>query len=109
MNQPTRIEAEILRLATARGPDRSICPTEVARALLPDPGDAWRRQLDLVRRAAARLAQAGDIDILRKGRPIDPATMKGVIRLRIRPAAPRPSPPDASSSAECVPACGGER
>ena len=81
-----RIESEILRQVAARGADRSICPSEVARAL--DSG-AWRGLMSPVRRAAARLAQAGQIDILRKGRPVDPAAeLKGVIRLRARQAAP---------------------
>ncbi len=76
------IEAEILRLTTERGPDKSICPTEVARAIMPGPGDAWRQKLTAVRRAAERLAQAGQIEILRKGKPVAPTAVKGVIRLR---------------------------
>lgn len=81
MEDPTRIEAAILRLTASRGPDRSICPSEVARDLAPD----WHPLLGAVRRAALRLAETGRIDILRKGRPIDPRLAKGVIRLRIRP------------------------
>jgi hypothetical protein len=38
-----------------------------------------------VRQAAIRLAQAGRIEILRKGKPVDPAGVRGVIRLRIIP------------------------
>jgi hypothetical protein len=38
-----------------------------------------------VRRAAAELADAGRIDILRKGKPIPPGEMRGVIRLRLKP------------------------
>ncbi len=76
------IADEILRQTTARGADRSICPSEVARALDPD----WRRLMTPVRRAAAELADAGRIDILRKGKPIPPQDMHGVIRLRLRPA-----------------------
>ena len=79
-----RIESEILRQATASGSDKSICPSEVARALDPE---AWRGLMTAVRRSAARLAQAGQIEILRKGRPVDPLTeVKGVIRLRLRRA-----------------------
>jgi hypothetical protein len=37
-----------------------------------------------VRKAAIMLAVAGRIDILRKGRPIDPTQTHGVIRLRLR-------------------------
>jgi hypothetical protein len=46
------IADEILRQTTALGTDRSICPSEVARALDPD----WRRLMSPVRRAAAELA-----------------------------------------------------
>lgn len=81
MTQDSDIEATILRLAGARGPHASICPTEAARALAAE----WRPLLGAVRRTAASLANAGRIDILRKGRRIEPADMKGVIRLRIRP------------------------
>ncbi len=80
-----RIEAEILRLTAERGPEKSICPSEVARALDPD----WRKLMSAVRRGALLLAGAGRIEILRKGKPI--AThddVRGVIRLRARPAAP---------------------
>jgi hypothetical protein len=44
-----------------------------------------------VRRAAVRLAQEGRIDILRKGKPVDPLGVKGVIRLRVRPAGAAPA------------------
>lgn len=74
-----RIESEILRLTAASGPDKSICPSEVARALDPE----WQKLSSAVRRAAIRLAEAGRIDILRKGKRVEPAGVKGVIRLRI--------------------------
>jgi hypothetical protein len=78
------IAAEIIRQTEARGADRSICPSEVARALDPD----WRKLMAPVRRAAAQLADAGRIDILRKGKPIPPHEMRGVIRLRLRSGLP---------------------
>ena len=74
-----RIETEILRLTEACGPAKSICPSEVARALDPE----WQKLSSAVRRAAIRLAEAGQIDILRKGKRVEPAGVKGVIRLRI--------------------------
>lgn len=80
---PERIEAEILRLVAERGPGRSICPSEAARALDPD----WRPLLGRVREAALRLLAAGRIEILRKGRPVEPAAVRGVIRLRAPGAA----------------------
>lgn len=82
----TRIDAEILSQVAARGPDKTICPSEVARALDPE----WQKLSSAVRRAAIRLAEAGQIDILRKGKRVEPAGVKGVIRLRI--AAPKIDP-----------------
>ena len=73
------IEATILALTARRGPAKSICPSEVARALRP----GWQPLLGEVRRAACRLAAAGQIDILRKGHVVAPTGVKGVIRLRV--------------------------
>ncbi len=74
------IADEILRQVTARGPGKSICPSEVARALDPE---GWRTLLGPVRQAAAALAREGRIAILRKGKPVAPAEMRGVIRLAL--------------------------
>lgn len=83
MPDTERIADEILRQTAARGADKSICPSEVARALAPEE-DAWRRLLGQVRAAAIRLAREGRIEVLRKGKPVDPAAeIRGVIRLRI--------------------------
>jgi hypothetical protein len=71
------IEAEILRRVGAT--DKSICPSEVARGL---EAENWRPLMGLVRKAAGRLSAAGQLDILRKGKPIAPEAMVGVIRLR---------------------------
>lgn len=81
MDDATRIEAAILRLVAACEPGRSICPSEAARTLDAD----WQRFMGATRRAAIRLALAGRIEILRKGRPVPPQGVKGVIRLRPPP------------------------
>lgn len=39
-----------------------------------------------VRHRAVQLAREGRIEILRKGRAIAPEAVRGVIRLRVRPA-----------------------
>ena len=76
-------QAVVLRLCAERGAERSICPTEAARALAGNAPDAdWRRRLPEVRAAAAALAREGRLEILRKGKPIPPEEMRGVIRLR---------------------------
>ncbi|MDT7950501.1 MAG: DUF3253 domain-containing protein [Acetobacteraceae bacterium] len=78
MTDARQIEAEIIAQTRARGPSASICPSEVA----PTLADEWRPLMHAVREAAVRLAQAGRIEILRKGKPIDPAAIHGVVRLR---------------------------
>jgi hypothetical protein len=88
MRPEAEIAATIMSLVEARGADKSICPSEVARALDP----AWQRLMTPVRRAAIGLALAGRIDILRKGKPVDPVDVRGVIRLRLHvPGSPRPA------------------
>jgi len=77
-------EQAILDLVTERGPEKSICPTDAARRLAGNPqDDSWRRQLSPVRLAAQRLAKAGRIEILRKGKAVAPEDARGVIRLRL--------------------------
>ena len=81
------IEATILALCAARGPAKSLCPSEVARALAGADETLWRPLMQPVRATALALARAGRVEILRKGRVHDPAVPpKGVIRLRIVPS-----------------------
>jgi hypothetical protein len=81
------IQEEILRQTAARGASSSICPSEVARALAGGDDGPWRPLMGPVRRVAAGLARAGRIEILRKGKPVPPEAMRGVIRLRVPAAA----------------------
>ncbi len=63
---------------------KSVDPMEVAIAFAARRGDepiAWRKHLPEVRRSAVRLATAGRLMILRKGKPVDPTDFKGVYRL----------------------------
>jgi len=63
------------RLATARGPGRSFCPSEAAHAL----GEDWRPLMPEIRRVAADLGLVAT----QRGRPVDPVSAKGPIRLRL--------------------------
>jgi hypothetical protein len=77
----TRIEATIRALARHRGPDRTICPSDVARSI---GGANWRPLMPTVRDAARDLASAGDVEILQKFVVIEPlGTWKGPVRIRI--------------------------
>ncbi len=77
-------EAEIaealLRLCAARGPAKSICPSEVARALTGD-AEEWRELMPSVRAVACDLRRRGEVSVLQGGREVDPAMAKGPIRL----------------------------
>ncbi len=83
MPSPEEIEATLLALAGARGPDRSLDPTEVARALGGDHPDGWGPLMQPVRRAAVRLMKQGRVVITRKGRPVDPDDFRGIYRIRL--------------------------
>jgi hypothetical protein len=71
----------VMRLTKTRGPMKTVCPSEVARQMVP--GD-WRTQMDAVRAAARELAAEGLIEFLQRGQPVDPQTVRGAIRLRCR-------------------------
>lgn len=80
------LDAQLFRLLADRGPGKSICPSEVARAVAgPDP-DRWGPLMGAVRRLAVSHALAGRVVILRKGKLVDPQAFRGVYRI----ASPRP-------------------
>ncbi|WP_439580400.1 DUF3253 domain-containing protein [Elioraea sp.] len=83
MAAPDLLADTILRLCAERGAGRSICPSDVARAIAGPDETRWRLLMHPVREAAFRLAREGRIQVLRKGRPIPPEQARGVIRLAI--------------------------
>jgi hypothetical protein len=70
----------ILALTAARGPGRTICPSEAARALAGEDG-GWRELMPSVRRVAGALAERGALRVSQRGQEVDPATVRGSIRL----------------------------
>lgn len=74
-----RIEREIIAAVTARGPGKTVCPSEVARTLVGD--DAFGELMPHVREAAAVLADRGEIVVTQRGAPVDARTARGPIRL----------------------------
>lgn len=67
-------------MATDRGADKTICPSEVARALFDIH---WRKHMDEVRQAAIALQQEGKVSITQKGELVDVNHIKGPIRIKI--------------------------
>jgi Protein of unknown function (DUF3253) len=80
---PEEIEAAMLSLAEARGPGKTLGPTDIARALGGDHPDGWGPLMQPIRRAAIRLMKQGLIVIVRKGRPVDPDDFRGVYRIAL--------------------------
>ncbi len=72
----------ILEICAAAGAEKSVNPTDIAMDLL-DIG--WQALLPRIRVTAVHQAQAGLIQIMRKGRPADPEDFKGVYKLRLVP------------------------
>jgi len=79
----------ILELAAAAG-EGSIGPGDVAKAFAEErrrpgaPAQTAHRWSRIVREEAIGLARAGQVQILRKGKPVDPhAPVRGVIRIRL--------------------------
>lgn len=79
--QPSRerIATEIRDRVAARGAGRTICPSEVARALGGD--DGFRPLMPAVREVAADLAERGEVAVTQRGVAVDARTARGPIRL----------------------------
>ncbi|GAC1544007.1 MAG: hypothetical protein NVS3B10_08160 [Polyangiales bacterium] len=99
------IEAALLSLIAARG-GKTICPSEVARAVEPT---RWRTRMPEVRAVVATLRARGAIVVTQRGRPVDPAQARGPVRIGPSQPAARPggrrarvAPPDGASPARNV-------
>lgn len=79
-NEEAEIATAILSLCKQRTPAKTACPSEVARALYPDD---WRDHMDAIRNVATRLVNEGIIETTQHGVAVDPATIRGPIRLRL--------------------------
>lgn len=67
-------------MATDRGADKTICPSEVARAMF---GENWRSEMQTIRNAAFDLAAQNKVTVTQKGKKVDPQHLKGPIRIKI--------------------------
>lgn len=75
-----RLERAILDLADARGPAKSICPSEATRAV---GGEEWRDLMDQARAVARKLAARGRVVLTSRGRELSPSEeWRGPIRIR---------------------------
>jgi hypothetical protein len=75
-----KLRSAILDMARERGPAKTICPSDAARAV---GGEQWRDLMDDARDIARELARAGDVEISQKGEVLDPdQPWRGPIRIR---------------------------
>lgn len=79
-SDPLAAEQAILAALDAEPQAHSIAPEAAARRLTAE-GEDWHRHLPAVKAAARRLAEGGRITLLRHGKPVAPAAMRGVVRL----------------------------
>ncbi len=75
-----RLERAILELLSSRAAEGTICPSEAARALAT--GGDWRGLMEPARRAARRLSHSGRVQILQKGKIVDPGNFRGPVCIR---------------------------
>ena len=80
------VREAILDLALHRGRGKSLCPSEVAKALSPD----WQPLMPVVRVVAGGMPE---IIATQSGVEVDPVTARGPIRLRLRVSFSDPPPP----------------
>jgi hypothetical protein len=80
MNEPVDILPTILTVTTQRGPEKTTCPSEIARMLFPDD---WRKHMKEVVDIAIDLHNQGKVVITQKGIPVDVDHIKGPIRIKI--------------------------
>ena len=74
------IKNRILTFTKKRGPEKSVCPSEVTKDLF---SDVWRDHVDDVRTAAGELQNQKLIKITQGGKEIRLDKAKGPIRLSI--------------------------
>jgi hypothetical protein len=79
------LETAILMLLAERGANKTICPSEAARAVAgSDERAAWEPLMEPAHQAAKRLVAAGKIVVTQGGRVVDRKSARGAIRLRLR-------------------------
>lgn len=83
-NARERIIAALDALLAERGLDKTICPSEIARAIAAadsHDGSEWRAWMPSVRDVTAELAAAGVIEVTQRGSRVDIHSVRGPVRI----------------------------
>ncbi len=75
------LRTEMMHRIGALALGKSLCPTEIARALEGSDTARWSGLMPAIRRLAVDMAKGGQVVILRKGKTADPDDFRGVYRL----------------------------
>lgn len=81
MTDRKKIADAILGKAAERGPEKSTCPSEIAREIFPE---SWRDHMKEIRDVAIGLSEKGKVIITQKREKIDTSDIKGPIRITIK-------------------------
>ena len=73
------LDRSLAGLLAARGATKTVCPSEVARAV---GGAQWRDLMEPARAAARRAVARGEAEMTQRGHVVDPSTAKGPVRIR---------------------------
>jgi hypothetical protein len=73
-----RIEAAARSLLRHRGPDKTICPSDVARVVF---GEAFRARMQAVRAALFARVRVGELEVRQKGKVVQPDAARGPLRI----------------------------
>ena len=68
----------ILKLVAERGPGKTICPSEAARAI---GGKEWRDAMPVIHAAAKALAEEGAVELRQGGEPCGTEGIVGPYRI----------------------------
>ncbi len=79
-NEIEALKVKILDLLKTRGRSKSICPSEI----LDDELKSVKSEMEKVRCAARLLAYENLINITQKGKALEPSSIKGPIRLKLK-------------------------
>lgn len=74
------VQATMLTMCVDAGLGDSVRPEKIAQELYPED---WQSLLKRIRLMAKQMAQQGWLEILRKGKVVDPEDFKGIITLRV--------------------------
>src|SRR5690606_31700224 len=83
------LRACMLALLAERGPGRSLCPSEVARAWSARHGGRWQDLMPLVRAMAQALCAEGVVEAMQHEAVVVLHEVRGPVRLRLCRAAQR--------------------